>query len=372
MIRLLFVDDSAPIRRLFLRLFPRPAWEVDLAENGVEALPLIEAHDYDAIISDFRMPRMDGGELLARACDRRPDSARILVTAESDFEVAVRAVNRGEIFRLVRKPWDDDALQFAVRLGVKVRTMRREREEMMARLEQKAASLAHINHELAGLNRVLEQRVQERTTAVMESLVAALDFRDPEASRRAHRIAAIARRIATAMGIGGEALVAVEQGALLHDVGRLTIRDELYFKRGELTEDEWVELRRYPSEGFRMLRPIEFLEGARKVVLHHREHWCGDGYPGGLRGEAIAPGARIFAVAEALDAALSDPRRGPRSDGGAVLAAALADLAREAGRRYDPSVVAALGGVPSWEWLEICEPIELVEKFEDATLLQVA
>ena len=352
MIRLLFVDDDAAIRRVFGRLFTGPDYQVDLAESGVQGLQLIEDNDYDAIISDFRMPRMDGGEFLARACDRRPDSTRILVTAESDFDVAVRAVNRGEVFRMIRKPWDDDALHFAVRLGVEMKRMRRERDDMLRRLSQKSESLSQINHELTALNQQLEERVKERSQVIVDSLVSALSLRDLNASIHARRIAAIARRLAQQMALGSRQIEEVEQGALLHDVGRLAVRDELYFKRGPFTDAEWQELHRHPLAGDTMLRPIEFLEEARRIVLHHRERWDGSGYPAGLARDSIALGARIFAVAEVVEAALCDPAGGAGISG---VMAALEELERGADVWFDPAVVDAFTSIPAWDWQAVTE-----------------
>ncbi|HZU81587.1 MAG TPA: HD domain-containing phosphohydrolase, partial [Polyangiaceae bacterium] len=306
MIRLLFVDDDAGIRRLFRRMFTQPTYQVDVADSGIAALGMLEDNDYDAIVSDFRMPRMDGGEFLARACDRRPSAVRILVTAESEFDVAVKAVNRGEVFRLVRKPWDDDDLHFSIRLALEMRKMRQEREDIVSVLDERTRSLAKINDELAALNHQLESKIQARTRIIVDTLVTALDYRDPHASERARRIAAYARRLGVAMGLTDAALLEVEQGALLHDVGKLGIRDDLFFKRAPLEDDEWAKLRQHPVHGNRLLRPLEFLDEARRIVLHHRECWDGGGYPAGLAGEEIALGARIFAVAELLESVLGD------------------------------------------------------------------
>ena len=347
MIRLLFVDDDAAMRRMFLRLFPQPAYQVDVADDGVTALPLLECNDYDAIISDYRMPRMDGGEFLARACDRRPNAVRILVTAESDFDVAVRAVNRGEVFRLVRKPWDDDELHFAIRLALEMRKMREERDELLGVLESRTDSLAKINDELDQLNRGLEARIHDRTRVVVDTLVAALDYRDPEGSVRARRIAGYARRLGQAMGLGDHELLAVERGALLHDVGKLGIRDDLYFKTGGLGESEWATIRQHPRLAFRMLGPIEFLDEARRVVLNHRETWDGSGYPSGTSGEEIPVGARIFAAAELIDNALSDAHY-PATTAYLIIKA---ELERGAGRAFDPRVVEAFLAVRPQEWL---------------------
>jgi response regulator RpfG family c-di-GMP phosphodiesterase len=363
MIRLLFVDDDPAIRRLFQRLFTQPTYEVDVADGGGSALQLLEDNDYDAVISDFRMPRMDGGEFLARACDRRPHAARILVTASSDFDVAVQAVNRGEVFRVVRKPWDDDDLHSAIGLAVQMRNLRRESEKILRVLNEKTESLGRINAELESINQRLESQLQARTRAIVATMVSALEYRDAEASARARRIAAYARRLGEEMHLTQDALWSLEQGSLLHDIGKLGVPDAILFKRGPLDEGEWAALRLHPVIGCRMLQTIEFLGEARRLVAHHRESWDGGGYPGGVAGEAIALGARIFAVAEVLNGVLGDAHYAAIT--GYVVARA--ELLRGAGHRFDPSVVEAFLSVPSREWLAMRQDLG-----GEAVLLEVA
>jgi DNA-binding NtrC family response regulator len=124
MSRILFVDDEPVISRMFHKLFDSDGCIVDVANDPFAALSLVEQHDYDVVVSDLQMPRMDGVTLLAHVCDRRPGAIRILVTASRDFDSLVKAVNEGEIFRLVTKPWRIEELRFAVKLALDTRALR--------------------------------------------------------------------------------------------------------------------------------------------------------------------------------------------------------------------------------------------------------
>jgi HD-GYP domain-containing protein (c-di-GMP phosphodiesterase class II) len=148
------------------------------------------------------------------------------------------------------------------------------------------------------------------------------------------------------MGIDKEALATVEQGALIHDVGKIGIPDSILGKRGPLTPEEWEQMKRHPELGYRLLAGIPYLEEARKIVIQHHERWDGKGYPFGFRGQEIHPGARILHVAEAYEA-ITNPRafRDPRSP-----QAARAEVLRCGGTQFDPAITEAFAAIPLEEW----------------------
>jgi len=173
--------------------------------------------------------------------------------------------------------------------------------------------------------------------ATLHSLVKALDTRDTETESHSMRVVAYARTIAEAMGLTAAELEAISRGALLHDVGKIGIPDAVLRKPGPLTPAEWAEMRRHPALGFRMLAGIGFLKEANQLVLQHHERYDGKGYPLGLSGNQIDLGARIFAVADTLDAMTSDrPYRRALS-----WETAYEELERCAGTQFDPEVVEA-------------------------------
>lgn len=193
------------------------------------------------------------------------------------------------------------------------------------------------------------QELQATYDATLRAISAALDLRDTETEGHAVRVAAYAARIARQMGLQGEVLADVVRGALLHDVGKIGVPDHILRKPGPLTPEEWVEMRKHPEIGYRMLKDIPFLRSALPVVLYHHERYDGTGYPCGLKGEEIPLAARIFAVADALDAMTSDrPYRKARS-----FAEARVEIRRMSGSQFDPQVVRAFLSIPDEEWQEL-------------------
>jgi HD-GYP domain-containing protein (c-di-GMP phosphodiesterase class II) len=193
-------------------------------------------------------------------------------------------------------------------------------------------------------------------------MINALDYRDMETQWHSRRVSLYARRLGESLGIGGAELHDVEMGALLHDIGKIGVRDSVLLKPGPLTPEEWEEMKEHPAIGFRLLRNIHYLQEAAVVVLQHQERWDGRGYPAGLAGEQISIGARIFSVVDTLDAIRSDrPYRA-----GQPFDVALAEIKRCSGTQFDPQVVDAFAAVPAAEWEAIRTQ---VEKMADASAL---
>lgn len=172
----------------------------------------------------------------------------------------------------------------------------------------------------------------EATSLAMVTLI---DVRDRSTERHSQRVTEYTERIARYLGIDGSDLDVVRRGALLHDVGKIGIPDSILLKEGPLTEAEWVIMRTHPEIGARALGPIPVLRDAATIVLHHHERWDGRGYPQGLRGQAIHIGARIFAVADTLDAMTTDRpyRRALPWE------TAVEEIRRQRGQQFDPAVV---------------------------------
>src|SRR6266849_3794078 len=304
--RLLFVDDEPFVLRALKRTFELEGFQVVTAHRPADALELLQKDPGFVVIgSDYRMPEMNGAEFLQRARDLAPQSYRLLISAVEEFHAAVDSINRGEIYRFVPKPWDRDDLLAIVRGAVDDYHLRRNYREMTALLHGK-------NAELTALNQNLEQKVVERTQDLIEALVTALDRRGAEAvhSRKA---AAYCLRLGRELSLPDAELAILEQGALIHDVGKIAIPDSILLKKGPLAPDEWAEMKRHPELGYRMLANIPFLEQARRLVLTHHERFDGKGYPLGLSGAQIPLSARLArAGARRPQGFFPDLRAGPR------------------------------------------------------------
>ncbi|HWV37111.1 MAG TPA: HD domain-containing phosphohydrolase [Vulgatibacter sp.] len=345
--RVLIVDDDLLILRALQRVLEAQGFFVSGKSHPAEALEDLRAQPANLIISDYMMPGMNGVEFLTEARRVCPDAPRLLLTAANDFRVAAEAVNSGEVYRLLSKPWNHAELLATVNQAYEVGELRRQHARLTARVHEQNVELQRINRNLEGL-------VQERTRDLLDGMINALDYRDMETQWHSRRVSLYARRLAEQMGLTLEECNEVEMGALLHDIGKIGVRDSVLLKPGPLDPEEWEEMREHPAIGFRLLRPIHYLAGASKIVLQHQERWDGKGYPNGLAGKEICIGARIFSVVDTLDAIRSDrPYRAGRS-----FQVALEEIRRCAGTQFDPEVVEAFASVPESGWEEIRLKVE--------------
>ncbi|HWS85615.1 MAG TPA: HD domain-containing phosphohydrolase [Pyrinomonadaceae bacterium] len=335
--RLLVADDDAAVRSV-LSEFLSAEYECESVGSAEEALGLLGSGGFQLALSDIAMPGMSGLELIPRVREVSPDTLVIVVSGSQEIESAVEALRAGAFDYLV-KPFDLEHLQLAVRRA----------------LEHQRLLSAKRGYETY-LERMIERRTEELDGALrscesayrmtLKALVAALETRDQETHGHSERVVNFSLRLGRELGLSREQTRSLEFGSLLHDIGKIGVPDAILRKPARLTEDEWAKMREHPLHGQKILGGIEFLEGAARVVAEHHERWDGSGYPLGLKGEEIDLCARIFAVADAFDAMVSDRvyRRGRSYD------AALAELEACAGAQFDPRVVEAFRRVPASEW----------------------
>jgi response regulator RpfG family c-di-GMP phosphodiesterase len=352
--RLLVVDDEAPILHALQRTFEAAGYEVTACADPAEALDRLRERPFQVLSADYMMPGMTGAEFLARAKALQPETIRILLTAAHDFSAAVDAINNGEIFRILAKPWNRVELLGTVRQAFDTYALRERNRQLTAIVQSQ-------NAELAALNKGLERLVDERTTNLLDGMVAVLDYRDTETQWHSRRVSRFTKRIAEVLGVKDPYhLRTIEMGALLHDIGKIGVRDAVLLKPGPLDPEEWVEMREHPHLGWALLQRIEFLRDASVIVLQHQERFDGRGYPAGLKGEQIVLGARLFAVADTYDAITSDrPYRKAQNH-----AAALIEMQRVAGTQLDPAGVEAFCSLPEAEWIGIRLEVEKISLLE--------
>lgn len=353
---LLFIDDESNILSALKRLFRPLGYNILTAESGAEALALLEKEHVDLVISDMRMPQMNGAEVLEQVRNRWPDVVRILLTGYADLTSTIAAINRGEIFRYISKPWDDNDIVLIVRDAL-------ERRELLAEKERLEALTQRQNEELKELNAGLEEQVRRRTEelrAAMASLAQAhehlkkdyfatiqvfanlMELRKGAMAGHSRRVAQLCRGIAQRMELSEDDIQTMEAAALLHNIGKIGLPDRLleqpYF---DLPYADRAEFDKHPLRAAAALMALDPLERAAELIRHHREHYDGMGNRSGLRGEAIPLGARILSVASDYDALqeglLGHERMSP--------AEALETIEKGGGMRYDPAVVDAFRGV---------------------------
>jgi ribonuclease P protein subunit RPR2 len=222
----------------------------------------------------------------------------------------------------------------------------------MPEMEDLRSELARLRAELSTHEREARQRerdLRRSYEATVRALAGAVEARDAYTAKHAERVAAYGIEIARAHGMETVGEPEMEFGFLLHDIGKVAISDAILHKPGRLTRNERDEMRRHPVIGEEIVRGIEFLGGARQVVRSHHERWDGGGYPDGLVGEKIPLPARVFAVADTLDALTSDrPYRAAAS-----FEQARAVIDAESGAQFDPDVARTFAEIPDERLEEI-------------------
>ncbi len=348
--RFLVVDDDEHITLAISKVLTTMGFDVITHTDPLKAL---NESNFDVVITDFMMPNLTGIDFLRKLRERSPHAIRLMITAANDFKVAMRAVNEGEIFRLLSKPWQLAELKAVAQQAV-------DYSRLAADNRRLTATLAQRNEDLVKLNRTLEQQVVERTNGLLEGMIRALDYRDTETQWHSWRVAKFTRRLAEEIGIQGDDILHIEQGALLHDIGKIGVRDAILLKPGPLNEEEWIDMRKHAELGWRMLSHIPYLRDAALIVLQHQEKWNGTGYPQKLKGEEIVIGARLFAIADTLDAITSDRpyRKGSPVD------LAVREITRLAGSQFEPRLVDAFLAIAPTEWIRIRREIEGLEQNE--------
>jgi putative nucleotidyltransferase with HDIG domain len=200
---------------------------------------------------------------------------------------------------------------------------------------------------LVNKEKAVRRQLLETTNGALLSLVGSLDAREKETEQHSLRVSAFAERLGRELGLGREQLETLVSAALLHDIGKIGVEDQILLKAGPLTEDEWQVMKQHPFIGFRILQSMPVLGKVAEAVLSHHERYDGAGYPRGLKGEQTPLAARIFAVVDAFDAmTMKRPYRGEPFD----YDSACRILQQESGQQFDPKVVSAFLGVQEEEW----------------------
>ena len=339
--RVLVCDDEEAIREVVSTLLEAQGFQCTVVQNGFQAIEAVKKSPPDLVLSDIVMPEMDGMRLLKQLRSFDEDIPVIMVTAMHDISIAIEAMRAGA-YDYILKPFEKDQLYLSVNRALEHRHLVIENRSYQRDLER---LVAERTHQLSMTLRDLEQSYDY----TLEALGGALDAKDAETEGHCQRVTAITISIAKIMNVDGEQLRQIARGAFLHDIGKMGIPDQVLRKPGPLTEDERVLMKRHCEIGYTVLKKIPFLSDAAEIVLSHQEFFNGGGYPRGLKGEQIPLGARIFAVADTVDAMTSDrPYRKAMP-----IEAARAEVQKFSGTQFDPKVVAAFLSQPAEFWVRV-------------------
>lgn len=318
--KILFVDDEENILTALKRLFMDEGYEIFTAQGGLQALELLENESMDLIVSDQRMPVMTGVEFLKQSKMLARDSIRIVLTGYADTNAAIDSINKGEVYRYITKPWNDDEIKAIIRDGLELKRLRRENEELLELTQRQ-------NLELKDLNENLDKKVKEQTRDIqkmleeLQTLYGRLDkgfldivrvlsniirLREKALSLHLKNTAKLAKAIASKMNLTESEIKDIEIASLLHDIGKIGIGDAiLNTPFDNLTTPQRILYMKHPILGQAALQSIENMQGVSLIIRHHHERWDGEGYPDNIKAKEIPVGARILSIATDYDELLA-------------------------------------------------------------------
>lgn len=340
-IRVLAVDDDPSACKLLSIILGTPPFLCSTVCSGEQALETLKLGRYEAVVSDLNMPGMNGLELLTQLRRRYPHMAFLVTTGVDDVDVGVRAMRCGADDYLV-KPLRENVVVASLERALHKRRLEQQVENYRQHLEEMVAERT------AQLQGALQQ-IERGYEGTLQALGAAMDLRDHETAGHSQRVCRYSLEIARAMGWSDKMLGSLARGACLHDIGKLGVRDGILLKPGPLTAEERKVMQQHPQIGYDLVKDIPFLADAAEIILSHHERYDGAGYPRGLQREEILPSARIFAVADTLDAITSDrPYRRASS-----FNAAFETIRNLSGTQFDPKVVSVFLNIPEETWRTI-------------------
>ncbi len=326
--RILVVDDELGPREA-LRLILQDHYEIATAQNGHQALDHLADREFDLVIMDIRMPGINGIDLLAEAKKKAPDTEVVMITAYASVETAASALRHGALDYLI-KPFDRKLVLDVVQKGL---IRRAESRKIKGRLEELQLVNQSLRHEIerASIN------IQRHYLETVSSLVAAIDAKDSYTKSHQERVVMFAMLLGAELGLSAGELGVLQQAAVLHDIGKIGVPEQILRKPEHLIPEEFDVIKQHPVIGAEIISPVRFLSEVVSIVLHHHERFNGGGYPDGLKGELIPLGARILAVADAVDAMLSNRPYAPAK----TVAQVHEELRRCSGTQFDPQLVRA-------------------------------
>ncbi|HXE96768.1 MAG TPA: HD domain-containing phosphohydrolase [Dongiaceae bacterium] len=337
---ILIVDDEEMIRDLLSSALSQETYICHQASNVDEAFQLLDKQPVDLVISDIMMPGRSGVELLRDLKQVDPDISVLMITGLSDMNTAMECVHLGAD-DYITKPFGINRVVLTVKNLIERRCLALEKKHYQVSLEFK------VSEQTAQIRKTMDE-LSSAYDSTLTALVKALDAREKEVGSHSERVMNYAAFLGAKLGLVGRELQDLSKGALLHDIGKIGISDNILLKPGHLDDNEWIEMRKHPQVGYEILSEIAFLKAPAEIILAHHERFDGTGYPKRLKGYQIPIGSRIFAVVDTLDAMTSDrPYRKALP-----FAMVVNEIIKFRGSQFDPAIADLFLSIPCKQWEE--------------------
>jgi response regulator RpfG family c-di-GMP phosphodiesterase len=317
---ILIVDDEEFIRALVREHLEIAGYSIGEARNGKDALAKLSDGRYSVLLTDIRMPEMDGIALLKESTSLYPDTAGIVMSAHAELDTAVAALKIGAC-DYITKPFNFEVLLITIENAIRKKAIERQLQDYQVNLEKKVKEQTDL--------------INSMYVRSIDALIKALEAKDFYTRGHSQRVTMYSVAIGKSMHLPEERVELLRQAAVLHDLGKIGVREEILNKPGRLSDDEFKEITLHPEVAIRILEPIPFFRSLLPAILHHHERFDGKGYPTGLSGTDIPLESRIMAVADTFDAMTST--RAYRN--ALSLETANAEILRCSGVQFDPEIV---------------------------------
>lgn len=325
---ILLVDDEKDNLELMNRTL-RQDFNILKTTSPLEGLKILEETPVNLIISDHKMEEMDGTQFLKKSIEIQPQAVRLLVTAYSDSQILIDAINKGKVYRYVKKPWEPSELIVTVKAGIEYNQLKIENDRLI--------------YDLKGL-----------FSGTIKAIIEALDAKDSFTMGRSRRVTLIALKMAKYFNLPMEEIGKLELAGLLHDIGMIGIPEDILNKTTELTPEEFDTIKKHVEHGVKILEDIKQLKEVVEIIKYHHERFDGKGYPYGITNEQIPFNAKIIAIADTYDGLVSN--RSYRE--GLTHEAALKQIEKQIGTQFDPIIANAFQAI-------IPEAINELKVFEE-------
>lgn len=348
---LLIVDDEPQVINSIVRVLRKEDIQIITAGSGAKAMEILKDQPVGVVLSDQNMPSMDGISFLEKVRDFDEDIVRILLTGFASVDSAIDAINRTQIFELLTKPWDSDALVRTIHRAFGHHRLIKENKRLQRITRKQNVQLRQLNN---SLEKRVAQRTQQLAKAVREGILMlslAAEARDDDTGLHVNRIQYLTEAICKKIGIPDKEAERIGFFSMMHDVGKIHIPDRILNKPGRLDEAEWAIMKDHTVAGEKILGESAYYAIARQIARSHHEWVDGSGYPDGLKGSDIPLPARVVAVADVYDALTHDrayKKAWPKEE-------AIEELMKLAGTQFDSDIVNAFLDLVSGG---LCEGLE--------------